>query len=67
MTQQQATEIISEWLNRCNQLRRLDFNYRQKIEDGIEGAKEGYLPISREKLRDENNRLYFLMQDITNY
>ena len=67
LSEQEATDIIKDCLSRCNQLRRLDFNYKQKIKDGIEGAKEGYLPISREKLRNENSRLYFLLQDITNY
>jgi hypothetical protein len=67
LSEQELTDIIRDWLNRCDQLRRLDFNYKQKIKDGIEGAKEGYLPISREKLRNENSRLYFLLQDITNY
>jgi hypothetical protein len=65
LSEQEVTDVIKDWLSRCNQLRRLDFNYRQKIKDGIEGAKEGYLPISREKLRNENSRLYFLLQDIT--
>lgn len=67
LSEQEVTDIIRDWLNRCNQLRRLDFNYKQKIKDGIEGAKEGYLPISREKLPNENSRLYLLLQDITNY
>jgi hypothetical protein len=66
-SEQETLDIIKDWLGRCNQLRRLDFNYKQKIKDGIEGAKEGYLPIRREKLRNENNRLYLLLQDITNY
>jgi hypothetical protein len=57
LSEQETTDIIIDWLNRCKQLRRLDFNYKQKIKDGIEGAKEGYLPISREKLKEENNRL----------
>jgi hypothetical protein len=67
LSEQETTDTIKDWLNQCNQLRRLDFNYKQKIKDGIEGAKEGYLPISREKLRNENSRLYFQLQDITNY
>jgi hypothetical protein len=66
-SEQETLDIIKDWLDRCNQLRRLDFNYKQKIKDGIEGAKEGYLPIGREKLKNENSRLYFLLQDITNY
>jgi hypothetical protein len=63
LTEQETTDIIKDWLNRCNQLRRLDFNYKQKIKDGIEGAAEGYLPISLAKLREENSGLCFLLHD----
>ena len=31
LSEQEATDIIKDWLSRCNQLRRLDFNYKQKI------------------------------------
>jgi ASC-1-like (ASCH) protein len=34
LSEQETTDIIEDWLNRCNQLRRLDFNYKQKIKDG---------------------------------
>jgi hypothetical protein len=63
LSERETTDIIEDWLNRCNQLRRLDFNYKQKIKDGIEGAAEGYLPISLAKLREENGGLYFLLKD----
>ena len=63
LTEQETTDIIKDWLNRCSQLRRLDFNYKQKIKDGIEGAAEGYLPISLAKLREENSGLCFLLHD----
>ena len=63
LTEQETIDIIEDWLDRSDQLRRLDFNYRQKIQDGIEGAAEGYLPISLSKLREENSGLYFLLQD----
>ena len=39
-------------------MRRLDFNYNQKIGEGIEGAAKGYLPINREKLKEENPELF---------
>jgi hypothetical protein len=29
----------------------LDFDARPRIKEGLEGAKEGYLPISFEKLK----------------
>jgi hypothetical protein len=58
LSEQDTIDIIRDWLNRSNQIRRLDFNYNQKIKEGIEGAAEGYLPISWEKLKEENDRLY---------
>ena len=63
LPEQEATDIIRDWLGRCNQLKRLDFNYKQKIKDGIEGAKRGYLPISLFKLREENSGLYAVLHD----
>ena len=60
---QEVTNTIRNWLNRCNQLRRLDFNYKQKIKDGIEGAKRGYLPISLSKLKEENSGLYTVLHN----
>ena len=63
LPEQETTDIIKNWLDQCNKLRRLDFNYNPKIKDGIEGAVEGYLPISLAKLKDENGGLYFLLQD----
>jgi Primase X len=56
-----ATSIMAEWLNQCDQVRRLDFNYNQKIREAIEGAAKGFLPISREKLKEENTGLYYLL------
>jgi hypothetical protein len=48
LPEHEATDIMRDWLNKCNQLRRLDFNYKQKIKDGTEGVKRGYLYISLE-------------------
>jgi hypothetical protein len=58
LSEDNVSNIIIDWLNQCDQPRRLDFNYNQKIFEGIEGAGKGYLPINREKLREENPELY---------
>jgi hypothetical protein len=63
LPEQEVDDIIRDWLNQCNQLRRLDFNYKQKIKDGIEGAKRGYLPVSLGKLKEENSGLYNMLHD----
>jgi hypothetical protein len=61
LSEKEVTDTIRVWLHQCIQLRRLDFNYKQKIKDGIEGAKRGYLPISLSKLKEENSGLYILL------
>jgi hypothetical protein len=63
LPEEEVTDIIRDWLNGCNLLRRLDFNYKQKIKDGIEGSMKGYLPISLSKLKEENSGLYLMLQD----
>jgi hypothetical protein len=49
---------IRQWLLKCNELRRLDFDINQKIKEGLRGIEKGYYPISRSKLRDELPELY---------
>jgi hypothetical protein len=63
LPEEEATCIVRDWLSRCNQLRRLDFNYKQKVKDGIEGAKRGYLPVSLRKLKEENSGLHNMLYD----
>jgi hypothetical protein len=59
LPEQEAFNIIKEWLQHCSELQRLNFSVSQRITDGLDGAaKRGYLPISLEKLKEENNRLY---------
>ena len=57
LSEKDVTNIIKDWLNQCGQLRRLDFNYDQKIREGIGSAAKGYLPIRREMLKKENPAL----------
>jgi hypothetical protein len=55
----EASNMIKNWLNRCNNLRQLDFTPNYTIKYNINSAKRnGYLPISLEKLRIENAYLY---------
>ena len=58
VSEKESYDIIANWLDQCSNLRRLDFNYNQKIGEGIEGAAKGYLPINREKLKKENPELF---------
>jgi hypothetical protein len=61
LSEQQCYDIIKEWLESCSKLRRLDFNPKMRIKDGLESSKEGYLPISFDKLREENPKLLSLL------
>jgi hypothetical protein len=51
------------WLDKCTQLRRLDFNSRYRIRKGIKGAVEGYLPVAFDKLKEENPELYQIISE----
>ena len=58
----EASNMIKNWLNRCNNLRQLDFTPNYTIKYNINSAeRNGYLPISLEKLRIENAYLYNML------
>jgi Primase X len=63
LPKEEAYSIIKEWLDKCNKLEKLNFNPKIKIKDGLRGASKGYLPISMEKLKEENRQLYDLVLD----
>jgi Primase X len=55
----EAYDTIRNWLDRCRNLRQLDFNSIYMIKHDINSARRGgYLPISLEKLKTENPYLY---------
>jgi hypothetical protein len=55
----EATNIIRNWLDRCRNLRQLDFTPNYIIRYNINSAKRnGYAPISLEKLKIEDQYLY---------
>jgi hypothetical protein len=55
----EAFNLIKNWLDKCSQLRSLDFNPNYTIKYNIHSARRsGYLPISLEKLKTENAYLY---------
>ena len=46
-------------MDKCDKLEKLSFNAEIKIKEGLKDAsKKGYLPISLEKLKEENKALY---------
>lgn len=55
----EASNVIRNWLDRCRNLRQLDFSPNYMIKHNCNSAKRcGYLPISLEKLKIENTYLY---------
>jgi hypothetical protein len=58
----EAYDTIRNWLNKCSQLRSLDFHSNYMIKYNINSAKRnGYLPISLEKLKTENAYLHNIL------
>ncbi len=57
LSESEAAKIMEEWLDKCDRVRKLDFESRSKIYSIIKGNK-GYKPISYLKLKEENKVLY---------
>jgi hypothetical protein len=53
----QSFDIIRDWLDRCSKLKRLNFNIRQKIREGLDRVGN-YGPARLESLRLEHPGLY---------
>jgi hypothetical protein len=58
LPKEESYSVIKAWLDGCNELERLNFNTKIKIKEGLRGASKGYLPISIDKLKEENKSLY---------
>ena len=64
MSDEDALSIITMWLEKCNDIKRLTFNYRQRAKYDIRNARKiGYFPISRYSLRVENLDLKLILED----
>ena len=55
-----AFKFMEGWLANCDELQKLQFNPQTKIKENIKYVKD-YLPISKNKLKDENPELYNLL------
>jgi hypothetical protein len=58
----ESYSIISKWLDKCNAVKKLDFNPHHKIKGAL-NSSNNFLPISKEKLRNENYGVYHLLQE----
>ena len=57
-----AFNIIKDWLNKCDSLRRLDSNFNYRLKSALEDATQKGIPsMSLAKLREKNKELYDLL------
>jgi non-catalytic primase subunit PriX-like protein len=63
LSNEEAYSIMNYWLDKCNELGRLNFNAKAKIKEGLNGASKEYYPISLEKLKEENAVLYHIVRN----
>ena len=57
-------QILKEWLNKCNSLRKIDFNPNQKIKDSLKHVRSFYpLGIKKLKTDEEYNKLYQILKE----
>ncbi|MDQ3984654.1 MAG: DNA primase noncatalytic subunit PriX [Thermoproteota archaeon] len=57
-----AFNIIKDWLNKCDSLRRLDSNFNYRLKSALEDAIQKGIPsMSLAKLREKNKELYDLL------
>jgi hypothetical protein len=64
LPKEEAYSIMKDWLDKCDKVEKLNFNSKLRIKDGLKGASKGYLPISKEKLKQENKALYDIVINI---
>jgi len=57
LSEYEALDVIRQWLVQCDGLRSLDFDIDQRIKEGLDIARKGYLHIGLEKLKEENWQL----------
>ena len=61
LPKEESYYVMKDWLDKCDKLEKLTFNSKIKVKDGLKGASKGYLPISMERLKEENRQLYDLV------
>jgi hypothetical protein len=58
LSYEDALSRITEWLNKCDKIKPLDFNVNNRIKADLNGARRvGYLPISFSHLKTQNRQL----------
>jgi hypothetical protein len=60
VSRDEAIMILSDWLRKCDGVRKLDFNAQREINIRLKSVKS-YLPSSKETLKKEQSELYNLL------
>jgi hypothetical protein len=64
LTYDDAFNIIKDWLNKCDSIKRLDSNFNYRIKYALENSiKKGYLPMKFETLKEKNRALYYSLNE----
>jgi hypothetical protein len=58
---EESYKILKTWLEKCNNLQKLNFNYDREINTRLANVKY-YNPLSIEKLKKDNKNLYLLLR-----
>jgi hypothetical protein len=53
--------ILQEWLRKCNDLRKIDFNHNQQIIKDLKHVGI-HLPLSYQTLKEKEPELYYLLK-----
>jgi Primase X len=57
LSHEESSDIMADWLNKCNQVERLDFNAKSLVKEKLANVGN-YYPIGLEKLKEEIRQLY---------
>lgn len=62
LSRSQVFNLVINWLNRCNsECKRLDFNPTHKVNDALNSVRK-YCPVSKDRLKIENEPFYILLK-----
>jgi hypothetical protein len=62
LTYDESYSIICDWLDKCSEVKKLDFNSHYKVKETLDNSNR-FLPISKDKLENENYGLYLLLRE----
>ena len=61
LKKEDASVLLNKWLQKCDGLRKIDFNPSVKIKENLKNVKK-YLPPAKDKLKDQYKELYHTLK-----